>query len=110
MSRLILACIGVLFVLVGLTWASAGHDLLFTRFFEPKREAVRRETFEQSKAYIDGMVKELQAMQFEYVKADKAHKAALGSIILNRVAGFDENHLPADLYVFIKGLRSERAQ
>ena len=50
---------------------------------------MRRETFEESKAYNAGMIQELQNMQFEYVKAAPEQKDALASIILHRVADYD---------------------
>jgi hypothetical protein len=95
-----------LVALLGLTWVFQGNDFLLYRFFAPKEEAVRRNTFEQSKAYNQGMIQELQNMQFQYVQADKEHKAALASIILHRAADYDENRLPPDLASFIDSLRN----
>lgn len=84
-------------------WLNFFH-LQQTQFFAPKYEAVRRQTFEQSKAYQQGVVQELQNMQFEYIKANPEQKIALASIIKHRAAGVDPSILPNDLYVFIKGL------
>lgn len=100
----VLAFVIVMFVMA---WAVQGNDFFMAKVFMPKYEQVRRETFEQSKAYNQGMVQELQNMQFEYIKADDAHKAALASIILHRVADYDENKLPTDLYGFIRQLRRD---
>ena len=97
---------GVL-ALVGLfafTWLVMGNDFFLYKFFAPRQEAVRRQVFEQSKAYNQGMVQELQNMQFEYIKAEPAHKAALASIILHRAADYDVNQMPADLRAFIQDL------
>ena len=79
-------------------------NLKSTEFFAPRYEAVHRNTFEQSKSYQQGVIQELQNMQFEYIKADKDHKIALASIIKHRAADIDVNILPVDLYNFIKGL------
>lgn len=87
------------------TWIFTGNDFFLYKFFAPKTEAVRREVFEQSKAYNQGMIQELQNMQFEYIKADSSHRDALASIILHRVADYDEEKLPADLKEFIHGLK-----
>ena len=97
-------------VVLGLTWLGQGNDFFLYKVFAPKYEQVRRETFEQSKAYNQGMVQELQNMQFEYVKASPEHKAALASIILHRAADFDLNQpsVPADLREFIEQLRRDR--
>ena len=96
-----LAAAGIL----GLTWVFQGNDFFLYRAFAPKYEAVRRQTFEQSKAYNQGVQQELQNMEFEYVQADPAHKAALASIILHRAADYDESKLSPDLATFIDGLR-----
>ena len=90
---------------LGLIWIFQGNDFFLYKVFAPKYEQVRRETFEQSKAYRQGMVQELQNMQFEYVKADSAHKVALASIILHRAADFSEEDMPADLRTFIRSLK-----
>lgn len=98
-----------LVALLGFGWLLTGNNLAMQNFFNPKFEAVRRNTFEQSKAYNEGMVQELQNMQFEYIKADKDAKLALRAIILHRSANFNENNLPTDLYEFIQNLKRERA-
>jgi hypothetical protein len=103
---------GVLFfvVILGLGWVAQGNEFFMYRYFAPKQEAVRRQVFEQSKAYNQGMVQELQNMQFQYVQADEAHKAALADIILHRASDFDfdDSRVPSDLKSFVDGLRRER--
>lgn len=99
---------GVFIVILGLSWILTGNDFFLYKYFAPRQEQVRREVFEQSKAYNQGMVQELQNMQFQYVKADSAHQEALADIILHRVADFDENKLPPDLKEFIQKLKHER--
>ena len=103
---LAIASLGVIFC--GIAWIAQGNEIFLYRYFAPKMEQARRETFEQSKAYTQGQIQELQNMQFEYVGADQAHKAALASIILHRAADFDQNSLPPDLYQFINDLRNQR--
>lgn len=102
----ILAIVGGVIGFGTLTWGIAYHDLLFTAFFAPKYENVRRNTFEQSKSFRTGAVQELQNMQFEYIKADPAHKVALKDIIIHRSAEVPEDAMPQDLYNFIQGLKS----
>lgn len=96
----------VLFIIFCLVWVSEGNYLFLMKVFSPKYEQVRKETFEQSKAYNQGMIQELQNMQFDYLKTkDEKAKEAMESIILHRVADYDVNKLPPDLYLFIKELR-----
>lgn len=104
---------GIIAAVVGgilLMWVLTGNDFFLYKVFAPKYEQVRRETFEQSKAYNQGMVQELQNMQFEYAKATKEQQHALAAIILHRAADYDERQLPPDLRGFIAGLRREATQ
>jgi hypothetical protein len=105
MMKYVFGTIGGVVALFALTWAIQGNGFFLYKFFAPKEEAVRREVFEQSKAYNDGMREELRAMQFQYEQASPDQKKALGSIILHRVAGYNEDNLPSDLRAFVKGLR-----
>jgi hypothetical protein len=82
-------------------------DLGLQSYFSPRQEAVRRNTFKQSNAYNEGLVQELRSMQFQYEQADHAHKAALRSIILHRVAAYDELALPNDTQYFLAQIRQE---
>lgn len=104
----IAAVVLLIAALLGLTWVVQGNEFFLHRYFAPKMEDVRRETFEHSKAYNQGMVQELQNMQFEYVKAKPEHKDALASIILHRVADYDIEKLPENLRRFVGELRRER--
>ena len=102
--------IGIVFLFIGslLSWFILANNLGLTKVFLPRQEAVRRETFEQSKAFVQGTTQELENMQVEYMKADKGHKQALASIILHRAASVDETLLPSGLRAFIQSLRSGR--
>jgi hypothetical protein len=101
-----LAVVGGVLTLGALIWGVAYHDLIFTSFFAPKYENVRRNTFEQSKSFRDGSIQELENMRFEYVKASPEHKVALKDIIIHRATEVPEDALPQNLYNFIQGLKS----
>lgn len=96
--------VAVILLVVGAAFGLRGLGLIEFQVFGPKEEATRREVFEESKAYRDGMAQELRNMQFEYVKADPEHKAALRSIVLHRVAGFPRDALPQDLAAWLNDL------
>jgi hypothetical protein len=87
-----------------LTWGLAYHELIFTSFFAPKFEDVRRNTFEHSKSFRSGAIQELQNMQFEYLKTDKSHQATLADIIRHRAAEVPEDSMPSELKSFIANL------
>lgn len=101
-----LAVIGSIIGIIAVTWIIQGDDFFLFKTFAPKYEQVRRETFEQSKAYNQGMIQELQNMEFEYVKASPEHRAALRSIILHRSADYPSEKLPPDLAAFIQQLKN----
>jgi hypothetical protein len=99
-----LAIIGGVIGLGAFTWGIAYHDLIFTSFFGPKFEDVRRNTFEHSKSFRTGAVQELQNMQFEYIRSDAEHKAALADIIRHRAVEVPVDAMPSDLQSFISNL------
>lgn len=98
----------VVIALLAVTWIIEGNNFFLYKYFAPRTEAVRRQVFEQSKAYNQGMIQELQNMQFEYIKADSEHKKALKGIILHRAADYDVNKMPADLRDFIESLKNNQ--
>ena len=99
-----LTIVGGVLTLGAVTWGVAYHDLIFTSFFAPKFENVRRNTFEQSKSFRTGAVQELQNMQFEYIKAAPEHKKALADIIRHRATEIPIDAMPADLSAFVNTL------
>jgi hypothetical protein len=91
-------------VAVALTWIFSANGLALRSVFGPAHEQVRRETFEQSKAYRDGLVQELRSLQFEYLKAPAELQPALASVIRHKASGIDAATLPADLRAFLSTL------
>lgn len=107
------AIVLVLVLILGLGWVIQGNDFFMYKAFAPKYEGVRRATFEQSKAYNQGMIQELQNMQFAYVaEKDPEAKAALASIIVHRAADYnmDDSRVPGDLRDFVNKLKRERTE
>lgn len=106
--------IGILVVtaVLGLAWAIQGNDFFMYQMFAPRYESVRRQVFENTRSYNQGMIQELENMQFQYEQADASHKQALASIILHRAAGYnlDDPDVPNDLRVFITQLQYQQAR
>ncbi len=102
--------LAVLIGVFGLVWLFEGETLLRYSVFAPRYEQQRRTIFEQSRAFNQGMVQELENMQFEYVKASPEQRDALSSIILHRASGYDMDDpiVPQALRSFINGLRRDR--
>ena len=106
-SAAILTVLGFFVLIFGLGWLVQGNDFFMYQYFAPKYEAVRRDTFEQTKSYQQGMIQDLRRMQEEYITTDKEHQGALKSLILHAAADFPDENLPADLREFLQKLRSE---
>ena len=71
----------------GLNWAG----IKWYGFFGPKREAVRREVFKQTRSYNEAKEQELLKYRLEYLRATSAtDKQALASTIRLSFADYDE--------------------
>jgi hypothetical protein len=104
------AVILVIVIALGATWLLQGNNFFLYKFFAPKYEQVRRQVFEQTKSYNQGMVQELENMEFKYAETKDAEaKAALASVILHRAADCPEESMPPDLRSFVHKLRAERS-
>ena len=100
--------VGFLILLLSVSWVVQGNEFFLYKVFAPRMEQVRREVFEQSKAYNQGMQQEIENMIFQYQQADEGHRQALAAIILHRVADYDLDKMPSDVRTFILSLRRER--
>ena len=100
----------ILFILLftALAWLIQGSDFFLYKFWAPKYEGVRREVFENTKSYNQGMIQEIRNYQIEYVKATKEQKGALASVILHQVADYPEDKMPLDVKDFIQSLRNKQ--
>jgi hypothetical protein len=102
-------CIGALVFILVMGFLAQGTDFFMFKFWAPKYEAVRRDTFEQSKAYNEGMAQELEKMMLEYQKSKSDdEKQALKSVILHRVANFnlDSPSVSYELRSFVQSLKN----
>jgi hypothetical protein len=90
----------ILPLIVGLGYLS----YLAYAFYAPKYEQVRYDTFKQSQSYNDAMLRDLQDLRMEYIKANDEQKAALKAIAIHRFSVYDINRLPPDLQFFYNSL------
>ena len=104
-----LSIVAVIVGFLGLTWLLQGNNFFMYKVFGLRYEQTRRQIFEQSRAFNQGMVQELENMRFEYIKANPEQKQALASIILHRASGYNLNDpiVPGELRVFLSQLRNE---
>ncbi|EKD58361.1 MAG: hypothetical protein ACD_56C00146G0020 [uncultured bacterium] len=97
----------IIIISMAIGWFTQGNEFFMYKFFAPKQEQVRHDTFKNSQAYVDGKVEELQQYMLEYKKAAPEHKAALKTVIIRESVKVDEKYLPSDLNSFISRLKSE---
>lgn len=96
----------LLVIAFGIDWAAEGNNFLQRKFFAPKEEQVRYDTFKQSQAFNDGMVQQLDKAMLDYARAtDKDEKAAIGSVVLHEFAGYDRSRLTPQEQGFLSALQ-----
>jgi hypothetical protein len=76
------------------------------QYFAPRYRAVDNEVFKQSEQYNDGMIRDLENLQMDYVNADRDHKDAVRAIVLHRFSVYPEDRLPPNLRNFYNDLRA----
>jgi len=76
------------------------------KFFAPKYRAVDNQVFKESEQYNDGMIRDLENLQMDYIAADSAHKDALRAIVLHRFSVYPEDKLPPNLRNFYNDLKA----
>jgi hypothetical protein len=76
------------------------------QYFAPKYRAVDNEVFKQSEQYNDGMIRDLENLQMDYINADKDHKDALRAIVLHRFSVYPEDKMPPNLRNFYNDLKA----
>jgi len=82
-------------------FAVAGYGLFFQGFFAPRFENIRRQTFENSQSYNDGMIQQLQSYYVEYQRTDEKGKEAIRSVVSHQYASYPVGRLPSHLQSFV---------
>lgn len=103
--------VAVVVVILGLSWLVQGNEFFLYQYFAPKQEAVRRQVFETSRAFNEGMVRDFENLRLQYIQTtDPDAKEVLATTILRRSAGYDLDDpiVPVDLRGFISKLKQER--
>jgi hypothetical protein len=75
-------------------------------YFAPKYRAVDNQVFKQSEQYNDGMIRDLENLQLEYIKATAEQKDALRAITLHRFSVYPEDRMPPNLRNFYNDLKA----
>jgi len=93
-------------ILIGIAFGLELIGLEWTRYFAPKREDVRRETFEHTRSFNEAKKQELLKYRLEWVRAeDDVEREAIESTIRHAFADYDENQLDEELRGFLQTVR-----
>ena len=106
MLKEIFGAVGALLVGALLIFALSFGGYEMYKFFAPKYRAVDNQVFKQSEQYNDGMIRDLESLQVEYINADAEKKQALRAIVLHRFSVYPEDKLPANLRNFYNDLKA----
>ena len=106
MLKEMFGAVGALIFGALLIFALAFGSYEMYHFFAPKYRAVDNEVFKQSEQYNDGMIRDLENLQLEYINADAEKKQALRAIVLHRFSVYPEDKLPPNLRNFYNDLRA----
>lgn len=110
-SEIVLWSIAGIVFCLGITWLAQGNDFFLYSVFAPKYEAVRRQTFEQTKSYNEGMAQEIRNAELDFARAKTdAEKQAIASYVLHETAGYDTTKLPPDLSAFLSQAQAAVSQ
>jgi hypothetical protein len=106
MKRVFVGLLSLISIIV-LIFALEFIGLGFFKFFEPKRENVRREIFENTQSYTHGKIQELAKYYEEYNKADDQNdKETIKQMIKIKFAEFDESKINSPkLKLFLENTR-----
>lgn len=75
-------------------------------FFAPKYRAVENQVFKESEQYNDGMIRDLENLQLEYIKSDDTGKQSLRAIVLHRFSVYPADRMPPNLRNFYEQLKA----
>jgi len=68
--------------------------LHWMKFFNPRKENIRREVFEETKSYTHGAIADIAKYYEQYKNAETVEdKAAIKSIVAGRFPAFDANNI-----------------
>lgn len=101
-SAMVGIVVGAIALIFGLTFL--GYKSY--EFFAPKYRAVDNQVFKQSEQYNDGMIRDLENLQIEYINADADKKQSLRAIVLHRFSVYPEDKMSPNLRNFYNSLKA----
>ena len=101
-TKIVLGFLGVLAIIFILELFGLG----MFKFFEPKKENIRREIFENTKSYTHGKIQDLAKLYQEYQKADPDGKETIKTLVQSQFSDFDAEKINNyKLQIFLTNMR-----
>lgn len=102
----LLAGIGLaVIILAGILFGASGLGLIHAKLFGPAYEQTRYDTFQQSQAHIDGVVRQLRDYRARYAMAETPEvKNAIRTAVFSELGSLPIESLPPDLAIFVREL------
>lgn len=100
--------LGSLVAVLAVTWLGFyvhGMSIADTRLFGVPEENARREVFEQTKSYRDGVRRDFDELLLAYAKASPEERPAIVSIMRHRAESAPADLVPAEVKALIGGGR-----
>jgi hypothetical protein len=100
---------GILMAIFIVAFLATGMDFAIFKFWAPKMENVKREVFEGTKSYQEGMAQELVGYYTAYAQADSATKNAIKGVVLHKLANYPPeayDRLPDYLKLWVSQLNN----
>ena len=105
-TKLIFGGLGILILLIGLSWGAEYLGIIKLGIFKPMRENVERQVFENTKSYVHGAAQDLAKYYDEYQRADTDRKEQIKQVILMRFPELEASKLPSvSLQTFLRQMR-----
>ncbi len=90
-------CIG------GAAWFATEGSYRLSAHYAPRFEDVRRTTFEHSRAFQEGTIRDLDNLRMEYLRAGSdAQRQAIADTVRHRLADIDLEALPPQTHEFVR--------
>jgi hypothetical protein len=102
--KVVFGVIGIVVGTIALAFCLELGGVAWFGFFEPMKENVRREVFENTKSYVHGKIQDLAKLYREYQSSED--RGALEAVVRSQFAELDANHIQShELRRFLTNVR-----
>ncbi len=87
----------------GIGWLATENSYRLSAHYAPRYEDVRRTTFERSRTFQEGTIRDLDNLRLEYGRAGTdAQRQAIADTVRHRLADIDLKALPPETHDFVR--------